>query len=243
MMYSGVAASLLVIYVFVNQFPGTSAPKHYMAFALTFCTYEFVFLPIKREVFHARSRSYLQDAVAFIIPAFLLFYAWFGVPLRLAADAMGLVFPTMLTFARIGCFLGGCCYGLPSKLGVRYGSYVFRPCAPKCSAFGSSVLLRECLTYTPGKSVRVRVFPIQLVESAFHATILAVLGIRLLTKKSNPGDTLLWYFFAYAVFRFLADFARRDSARPRYGPLSEAQVVCAIVVVALGIAFQLRLLP
>ena len=55
------------------------------------------------------------------------------IPFRQVADGLGLSAILALSVMRIGCFLNGCCYGLPTGLpwGVRYSD-------PRCPAAGLS---------------------------------------------------------------------------------------------------------
>ena len=38
-------------------------------------------------------------------------------PLKIYADIIAVIIPLFHAFARVGCFLGGCCYGIESKFG------------------------------------------------------------------------------------------------------------------------------
>lgn len=88
-------------------------------------------------------------------------------------------------FGRIGCFLAGCCYGIPtdSFLGVVF-------------PHGHSHDLY------PGEAV----FPTQLFESGF----LFLLFIGLNTIKKFRGIELEVYMIAYGAFRFMNEFIRGD---------------------------------
>src|SRR5207247_5120259 len=79
-----------------------------------------MFLRAKRAVTGAASRSYLQDTLLFVLPYFALAARAASLPVAATIDLLGMVFPLYLAFTRIGCFLGGCCYGLPSPSGARY---------------------------------------------------------------------------------------------------------------------------
>jgi phosphatidylglycerol:prolipoprotein diacylglycerol transferase len=210
----GIVASFGVMLAFSVYCPEVSFFKAILVFGAVYALYELVFLKVKLLLMRTRSRSYLQDTLLFLIPGFILGYSIAGVPLRPALDMLGLIFPAILTFVRIGCFLGGCCFGKPSPVGVRYPSSMF-----KHDHDGG------CRAFTPGADPKERVLPIQLAEAFFHLNALSILSARLSVKKPC-GDTLLLYFWSYSVCRFVLDFGRTASVRPRRGPLSEAQVVC-----------------
>jgi phosphatidylglycerol:prolipoprotein diacylglycerol transferase len=124
----------------------------------------------------------------------------------------------LLSFVRVGCFLGGCCYGLPSRIGVHYPDACFVAHSGGCRA------------YRPGNNPETRVFPIQLVEVLANVALFAALTWRLSVTQVFNGQTLLLYLIGYGSYRFIADFFRRASSRSRIGVFSEAQWVATTVV-------------
>jgi len=128
------------------------------------------------------------------------------------------ILPLMPGFRRIGCFLGGCCFGLPSRIGVLYPERM-RERLPRER--------REDPQLVPTG----RVFPIQLVESLVGFALFAGLLARLWVTRDFSGMTLLWFLWMYAAWRFVGDFFRVSSTRPRYfgGKFSEAQVFSAVL--------------
>ena len=144
-----------------------------------------------------------------------------GYPLKLAFDLAGVVLPIYGGIVRIGCFLGGCCYGSPWQHGVRYPEAIFRP-------------VEGYRTFRPGPDPGTRVMPTQLAESA--GLLLVGLGIFVaLWNASLPrGMAMPIFLLSYSVLRFFVDFFRRSSVRPRIGAFSEAQVF-SLVVAALSI--------
>ncbi len=92
-----------------------------------------------------------------------------------------------LAVARIGCFLNGCCFGLPtqSSLGV-----IFPPDSP------AGYLCPDAL-----------LFPIQLVASVMGLAIFAILLFA--EKFKNFDGFTFWLMLAlYSVGRFTIDFFR-----------------------------------
>ncbi|GAB6182039.1 prolipoprotein diacylglyceryl transferase [Desulfotomaculum defluvii] len=118
---------------------------------------------------------------------------------------------------RIGCFLNGCCYGLPNEhLGIVYpeGTDAY-------FAFGSQPL-----------------FPAVLFEAAWD---LVSLGILLIFFKRRPFDGFiaLSYFVLYSVGRFTLEFWRGDSLRTIMN-LKAAQASSVItILVALALMYYL----
>jgi len=143
---------------------------------------------------------------------FLVFLKAYAAVTRISATyLMCLFLPSVAVaqgFGRIGCFLGGCCWGrpVPPYLGVRYPS----GCLP-FEMYGNLPL-----------------FPTQLVESIW---LFAVAGI--LFRQVKSGARADWYFLLVGSGRFVLEFMRGD---PRGAiiaglPLSPAQ--CIGIVLAL----------
>jgi phosphatidylglycerol---prolipoprotein diacylglyceryl transferase len=118
----------------------------------------------------------------------------------------------------IGCFLGGCCYGRPCGNGVLYPPVLFVSSNNGCRRFA------------PGPEPGRRVFPIQLVEAVAQLALFVSLACLVWDDQQSDRYILLLYLALYAVVRFGLDCHRRTSARPRYGRLSEAQLVCVGVL-------------
>ena len=87
---------------------------------------------------------------------------------------------------RVGCFLGGCCYGLPY------------------SGFGAVSLAAT------GNDVTV--FPIQLIESTLNLVIF--FRLLFLSRREHSRLFLLYaYLFYYSITRFVLEFFRGDVIR------------------------------
>ncbi len=112
----------------------------------------------------------------------------------------GLLFGTFV--GRIGCFLGGCCYGVPTSL----------PWA---------------VTFPPGHpSGSVPVHPVELYDSAFGLVGLVALAL-LYKKRRFAGEALCAYIVCYAVWRFCTETVRADTDRGLWfhGLVSTSQLV------------------
>ncbi|MHB0999730.1 MAG: prolipoprotein diacylglyceryl transferase [Armatimonadota bacterium] len=110
---------------------------------------------------------------------------------------------------RIGCFLNGCCYGVPTDLpwGVR---------------FDADALSHQL---TPPSH------PTQLY--AFGASIVIYMILVAVEKRRKfAGQVFLSYIAAYSVYRFLNEFLRRGvTAEVWFGGMTEAQIVSIIMLV------------
>ena len=121
-------------------------------------------------------------------------------------DVMAFCIPLFHGFARIGCFLGGCCYGVESECGIVYHN------ALEEAANGVSR------------------FPVQLLESGLEFTLFAV--ILVLYKRKKCGGKLMYvYLLSYAVIRFFDEFLRGDELRGFVGPLSTSQFISVLMFV------------
>ncbi len=118
------------------------------------------------------------------------------------ADAYALVLPLATAIGRIGCLLGGCCFGTPTNLpwAVSYG--------PGSSALEAH-LARELLA--PGALRSLPVHPLQGYD------IVLMLGLTLLLLKARrhlkrSGSLLALYLAAYGVIRFGEEFIREGGS-------------------------------
>lgn len=114
--------------------------------------------------------------------------------------------PFIHAFGRIGCFMAGCCYGVPYE---GPGAIIF----PENSLAPSGVAL----------------FPIQLAEAGI-LILLAVTMLIIRIKYPNM-NTVFLYLFTYGIIRFLLEYLRYDDARGRIGLFSTSQWISLIIIV------------
>ncbi len=150
--------------------------------------------------------------------ALLLFWAILRfkrrtVPVRDRFSDLAPCIPAGHALGRVGCFLGGCCYGKPTDciFGVTFpaGSLPYEH-------YGGAV----------------KIHPTQLYEAAFLA-LLALFLWRFGKKNSFP-----LYLILYGVFRFFIEFLRDDDRGMLLPVLSPAQYL-SILLVLLGAALLL----
>ena len=106
------------------------------------------------------------------------------------ADIFAVVMPLGHAVGRVGCHLGGCCYGQPYD-------------GPGC------VVYTQTLGDTP---LNTPLFPIQLLEAAALTVLFIVLFITYL-KGAPAGTATRIYLIGYAVMRFVLEFFRGDAVR------------------------------
>jgi len=107
------------------------------------------------------------------------------------ADLFMIYLPLGQAVGRIGCYLNGCCYGVPtdSMLGVKFPIDSFVSCH-----YGASQL----------------VHPAQLYSSAADLFIYMILRVRAQYQKYD-GQIVLYYMLLYGGARFLLEYYRADN--------------------------------
>ena len=133
-------------------------------------------------------------------------------------DNCALIAPLFHGIARIGCFFGGCCYGIESSFGF--------------CAYGNTI----------SDIGEVRRFPVQLLESLMNFLIVLLIYV-LLKKELFKGKLFFIYLSVYAIIRFFDEFLRGDAIRGFVLGLSTSQFISIIIeIVALSILFVVPLI-
>lgn len=127
-------------------------------------------------------------------------------PFDIATDCAAVSIPLFHGISRVGCFLGGCCYGVEWEHGITYTNS-----------------LVEQANGVP----RV---PVQLFEAAFDILLFATLLI-LINKNVLKGKLMALYLLTYAVGRFTLEFWRGDDYRGHLFGLSTSQIIAALMFV------------
>ena len=147
--------------------------------------------------------------------AYLVFFRG-KYPLR---EMLDLMTPSVIVghlIGRIGCLLGGCCYGKPNAC---FGIH-FAVGTPAFQEYGDIPLI-----------------PTQIMEIILLAVLLAAVSHT--GKLKFPV-----YLLLYSAGRFVIEFFRGDMRGTGFGPLSPAQVICILLLI-LGIvdlSFRLQFL-
>lgn len=161
----------------------------------------------------------------FAIPTMWWFFRRNRLPAFQMLDIMAVVTCLVHAFGRLGCFLAGCCYGVPtdSWMGVVYTD-----------------------TACYAEPLHTPLVPIQLLEACY---ILMVMFFLLNMKKRRIfyGQLFLTYLLLYAAGRFVLEFFRGDTAR---GFLMDSRVshsqfiaLCVAFIVAMVYFRWARLAP
>lgn len=115
--------------------------------------------------------------------------------------------PLFHFFGRIGCFLGGCCYGIESS-------------------FGFTVHNNQLLPSVND----VQRFPVQLLESLLNLILFFILAY-LLKKELLKGKLFATYLLSYSVIRFFDEFLRGDTYRGFLLGLSTSQIISIVIFI------------
>lgn len=121
------------------------------------------------------------------------------------ADLFAPAIPLFHAFGRIGCFLGGCCYGMEWEHGITY----------------TNSLVAE--------ANGVPRLPIQLIESGFNFLLFALLAFFFI-KGIQKGRLISIYLITYAAARYVFECFRGDSIRGVWFGLSTSQWISIIIV-------------
>ncbi len=179
-------------------------------FAITNAKYWFLFTKIKNIKDFIAVFSFIFSGSVFyggLIGAFIFGFTYIKIkklPRDIYMDNVALFAPVFHGFARIGCFLGGCCYGIESSFGF--------------AAHGNTLS-------DIGEVTR---FPVQLLESVCNF-IIAVIIYFVLKKGVLKGRVLYLYLSIYAFVRFFDEFLRGDALRGFIFGLSTSQFISIFI--------------
>lgn len=123
------------------------------------------------------------------------------------SDICAPMVPLFHCFGRIGCFLGGCCYGIESPIGFTVHNNEL--------VYGLNDVNR---------------FPVQLLEAGLNLLLFVALHYLLKNNKLK-GKLFATYLICYAVIRFFDEFLRGDSYRGYWFGLSTSQLISIVIFV------------
>ena len=113
--------------------------------------------------------------------------------------------PLFHFFGRIGCFFGGCCFGIPSSFGFVYTNN------PIAEANG---IIR---------------FPVQLLEAVFNICLFFLLNYLFYNGKYK-NRLIYVYLIIYAIGRFFIEYLRGDAFRGIWFIFSTSQIISVIII-------------
>jgi phosphatidylglycerol:prolipoprotein diacylglycerol transferase len=165
----------------------------------------------------------LGSIVAVLI--FAPLYLWLhNLELFPILDMVAVYAPLMQAVSRIGCFLAGCCYGIPAAKAAWW-----------------TVIFVDSEGIAP---LNIALHPAQLYASLASLAVFFLLKSWVRIKKIKPGSPLFMFLFLESLARFFVDFLRGDRGDLIYVGLfgttmgvSQVQIMsvglCAISLVGL----------
>lgn len=116
---------------------------------------------------------------------------WYSRKNGLSLDVVGAIstpsIAIFMTFGRIGCYLAGCCYGVPVSWGVTFPAGSLAPAG-------------------------IPLFPSQLAEAAVQFLLFVALAV-LSRRDARKWLVFPLYLGGYGTLRFILEFWRGDAAR------------------------------
>ena len=142
----------------------------------------------------------------------------YKLPLKNFADIFAVSVPLGHAFGRIGCFLSGCCFGIP------HDGFL-------------SVVYTESVN--PNTPIGVPILAIQLIEAIILLLLYFVL-LLLYYKEKTIGICAIVYVAGYAIIRFILEFFRGDEERGAILGISTSQIIsiCLIITVCFIVVYQ-----
>lgn len=128
-----------------------------------------------------------------------------NLPQKSVMDLYVVAVPLFHSFGRIGCFLGGCCFGIESRFGFVINGNTISP-----------------------EINGVRRFPVQLVEATLNLALFFLL-LAIYRKGKHRGHLICYYLLLYPSIRFILEFLRGDAIRGFLFGLSTSQWISLIL--------------
>ncbi len=164
------------------------------------------------------------------LPVSMLFL-WFYLKKRnvdfwKVCDVTAPYLPLAHAFGRMGCFLNGCCYGLPSDMpwAIPFRRIPWDTSLPVTGSLVFRDHLQRFADLTPDSHWSHPVHPTQLYEAL--GLVAMCLLIRWIGKRWHPYDGVMVpvYFVMYGTLRFIVEFFRGDHNPTSLFGLSDQQL-------------------
>ena len=164
---------------------------------------------------------------------------WYGLrfirkeklPLGKTIDMAGFTIPFGLISGRLGCFLGGCCFGRPSDAAWAV-SFPAWSAASEAQA-KEGLIDRASLSSLP-------VHPTQLYESLACLAIFTVCAFHVWPRRRWDGQVFVTFVVLYAIARFLLEIFRADDRGGLVGLSTSQWISIGAAAAALAMARWLR---
>lgn len=159
-------------------------------------------------------------SLLFVIPVVAWYFRKHKIPTWPMLDLLGITACIVHAFGRIGCFMAGCCHGIPtdSWVGVTFTD-------PNCSA----------------DPLNTPLHPTQLYE------VLSISAIGLFLwwlkkRKRFDGQVFLVYLVLYSIARSIIEIYRGDEERGYIIEdwLSHSQLISLLLIAVVAVVYRLR---
>ncbi len=141
-----------------------------------------------------------------VVIGIIVYKKW---PLWEIADVAAIFVPLGYAFGRIGCFLNGCCYGIPTD-----------------GFWGISFRELGGASYYP-----------TMLYSSFLGFLLFGFALWYRNKRTFAGEAFIIYMAIYSIGRFLIEFLRTNPKV--FGILSVGQFTGLVTIVMAGILYPI----
>jgi phosphatidylglycerol---prolipoprotein diacylglyceryl transferase len=159
-------------------------------------------------------------SLLFAIPTMIIYFKIKKMPVYQMLDIMAFVAIIVHGFGRMGCFMAGCCHGIPTDSFV---GVTFTHSATMASPVGTPL------------------HPTQIYDIVLLGFIFATLKV-VQTKQLFNGQLFLLYIILYAVGRSIVEIFRGDEGRGFVfdGLLSHSQFISIIIgIMAMGLYYHI----
>jgi phosphatidylglycerol:prolipoprotein diacylglycerol transferase len=243
MMFTAALVSFLLVYLLTRNTPLKQDASNYFFFTLAgalggaYLLNVALTLPASLSRWDVLIKRYpLTEALSLLIQSvsglvfyggliggglmMLLYSRMFKTPLLPYLDVFAAVAPVTHAIGRVGCFLSGCCYGVP---------------LPNSHPL-SVIYPAESLSAPSG----VPLFAAPLVEAGIN--LLLAVGLLVYKKRRRPkaGMTAAVYICCYAVIRFVLEFWRGDLVRGVWWGVSTSQII-SVGLLVVGVATAVKI--
>ena len=174
--------------------------------------FSFVKTHIPETILYALGGYVFYGGLIGAIFGYWFYCKWFKIDFLSLINIIAPVIPLVHSFGRIGCFLGGCCYGIEY-----HGKFAVH--------FPENEFVSE-LNNVPR-------FPIQLLESGINFVLFIILLIYA-RKVRKKGSILGIYLICYSIIRFSLEFLRGDVERGIILNVSTSQWI-SLLLIPIGI--------
>ena len=163
--------------------------------------------PVTLETFKNTGIVFYGGVIGFILSFLLLCKIWYKKIEHGVLDIVIVCIPLFHFWGRLGCFFGGCCYGIETQLPF-------------------SVLYT---TFINDEVVTASRVPVQLVEASLNILLFLFL-LNLLNIGLFRDNLVKVYFFFYAILRIILEFFRGDFVRGIWRGVTFSQVISIIIL-------------